>query len=180
MLYPYYTDPDIEKATVVYPLREGSIFLAQKKQNIHTKKGEELTKSAVLNGWGGKQELTDSSIYATAVRELWEESTIQAKEEDLVPVGRLYFFWPGNTSGIPNMIVTFFFLYIWEGELKETEWMGEPLMFSYDAIPYDRLFKADRKFLPKFLAGEKFVADVFFDQKDENGLPVMILKDEAL
>ena len=153
-------------ATVVYLITNDSICLAQKKQSIHTK-SKELKKSKMTwNGYGGKREKEDVSVRDTAVRELFEESTVVTYPENLVPAGKLNFFWEGNKTKIADMEVYFFFCGTWQGTPVETDAMGAPHFFEIGAIPYDDMMENDRNFLPKMLNNEKVVADVFFVEKD--------------
>ena len=170
-----------EIATVIYLLKESKICLAQKKRHIHTKDGKELDKSkATWNGYGGKREDEDASIRDTAIRELYDECGVKADLHNLIPAGRLRFFWPDNDSETPNMDVYFFFLATWEGEPIETDEMDKPIFFTMDNIPYHEMLPADKIFLPMMLANKKVVADVFFGKKDENGLPLFVIRDEEL
>lgn len=170
-----------EIATVVFLLDNNRIVLAPKKQDVHKKGGESLSESVrTLNGYGGKKEEGDASIRDTAIRELEEESTVQAKPENLLPAGRLRFYWPHNSSPSPDMDVYFFFLATWVGKPQSTSQMDEPEIFSVEAIPYDRMLPADRLFLPRLLSGEKLVADVYFGKKDAQGLPTMVIAQEEL
>lgn len=166
-----------ERATVVFLKRQdGRICVAPKKGNIHKAKGEELKGSAEkLNGFGGKQKGTQT-ILQTAISELFEESTVVGKEEDLDLVAEINFFWPGNETTQPDMVVYFFFLSIYEGEPKESDEMGAPEWHLPDEFPYARMNKADKYFLPKLFAGEKKVLDIFHGKTHEDGTPFVVDK----
>ena len=172
-----------EVATVVFLITgnvDKKICLAKKKLNVHSKDGKELKNSAMWNGYGGKREEEDVSIRDTAVRELYDESGVVASPRNLLPAGNIRFYWPDNNSDAPNMDVFFFFLATFEGDPKETEEMESPQFFEINKIPFEEMLPADRIFLPRMLAGEKVVADVFFGKKDENGLPSFVIKEEEL
>lgn len=170
--------PELTEATVVYLVKEGSVCLAQKKQAIHTKDGKELdTSKLTWNGYGGKREKEDESIEHTAVRELFDEAGVKAHVEDLLPRGKLRFFWPGNETEGANMDVYFYFLEKWEGEPQETNEMGEPLFFKFSDIPYEDMMPNDKTFLPKMINGETPHLDVFFGEKDEHGK--LLIKETA-
>ena len=157
-------------ATVVF-LKDGigRICLAPKKEDIH-KAGEVLVGSRQKwNGYGGKQE-SGETILQTAIRELKDESGVCGKEKDLELIARISFFWPGNETIAPDMVVYFFFLSIFEGEPKEGEReMGTPQFFFPHEIPYHEMMPADKLFLPKLLAGEKIVWDVYLGKKVDGG-----------
>lgn len=159
-----------EHATLVL-LRDkiGRICLAPKKENIH-KKGQELHGSSKKwNGYGGKQE-PGETILETAIRELFDESGVQANKEDLNYVAKLGFFWPGNETSAPDMLVYVFFLSIFAGEPKEgAREMGTPQFFCPNEIPYHDMMPADKLFLPKIISGEKLVWDVYFGKTTPSG-----------
>lgn len=169
-----------ERATVVFlKSPEGRYCGAPKKGNIHKAKGEELKGSAEkLNGYGGKQKHSQT-ILQTAISELYEESTVVGKEDDLELVAQINFFWPDNETTQPDMVVYFFFLSVYEGEPQESEEMGMPEWFSPDEFEfeYTRMNKADRYFLPKLFAGEKIVYDIFHGKTREDGSPLCIDKE---
>lgn len=171
-----------EKATVVYLKGpDGRFCFAPKNGNIHKEKGEELKGSAEkLNGYGGKQEVGET-ILQTAIRELYDESGVIGKEENLELIAKINFFWPGNDTLQPDMVVYFFFLSVYEGEPQETIEMGPPqwlLPSEVDiAIEGNLLNKADKFFLPKLFAGEKKVLDIFHGKKNEDGTPLIIDKE---
>lgn len=155
-------------ATVVLPIDElGRVCLAPKKQNIHTQ-SHELKGSKKWNGYGGKQE-GDETILATAIREFEQESGARGKEEDLELAACISFFWPGNETTLPDMIVYFFFLSAYEGSLKEGTEMGTPEFFFPDEIPYAEMMPADQLFFPRMLMGLKFVWHVHLGKKTKDG-----------
>ena len=156
-------------ATLVY-LRDaqGRICLARKNGNIH-KGGQELKKSKTAwNGYGGKQE-SDETILEAAIRELESESSVVGQEDDLELVGKMSFYWPGNTSTDPDMIVWCFFLLEFVGTPCAGIEMGEPIFFITDEIPYREMLPADQLFLPRFIAGEKLTWDVYLGERDKYG-----------
>lgn len=167
-----------ERATVVFLKRpDGRYCVAPKKGNIHKAKGEELKGSAEkLNGYGGKQE-PGETILQTAINELFQESTVVAKEEDLELVAEINFFWPGNNTPQPDMVVYFFLLSVYEGEPQETTEMGPPQWLFPSEVDYDLLNKADKYFVPKLFAGEKIVYDIFHGKTREDGTPLLIYKE---
>lgn len=167
-------------ATVVYLITEDTVCLARKKQDIHIGK-EKLKKSKhIWTGYGGKREPEDVSVRDTAVRELKQESGVDASPHNLIPAAKIRFFWPGNISKTPNMDVYFFFLGTWTGKPKETKEMGEPKFFKLDAIPYEDMIVNDSYFFPKIIANEKVVADVFLGDEYEGGMKVIEKKEELI
>lgn len=159
-------------ATVVYLVKSDAICLAVKKESIHVGKKKLKKSKRILNGYGGKREDGDVSARDTAIRELKQESGVDASPHNLIPAGRVRFFWHGNTLKSPDMDVYFFFLGTWSGKPKETSEMGKPTFFKLDEIPYGEMMPADRVFLPKMLANEKVLADVYFGDEYEGGIKV--------
>jgi 8-oxo-dGTP diphosphatase len=145
----------------------GRVCLSPKKGNIH-KGGQELENSQKWNGYGGKQE-PGETILETAIRELEQESGVVGKEEDLELVARISFFWPGNETSEPDMVVYFFFLSSFKGMPKEGREMGVPVFFMPHEIPYHEMMPADRLFIPNLLAGEKLVWHVYLGKTTQDG-----------
>lgn len=151
------------QATVVFLVNtEGRIGLAQKKQAIHHDKGEISYSLGLYNGWGGKQEVTDPTILDTAVRELFDESGVIAKKEDLEPVFRAYFYTK-NKEGegfLPFMDVSFYFLRTWQGTPAEGKEMGPAVFFEQENLPYDQMMPADKYLIEQALLGVRGVFEV--------------------
>lgn len=164
----------MKKCTLIFPRRNGTIGLALKKQDIHTSSKSLKESSNTWNGWGGKMDWYDlGCISITACREFWQESRAICFPWGLKPAAQIYFHWPGDKRGEATMHVYIYFLDFWIGKIKEGQEMGPPVFFQPADIPYDCMMKGDRVFLPRLIQGEMFVANLFFDQKDERGLPVM-------
>lgn len=128
--------------TLVFLLAPDRICLAMKKRGFGAGK---------LNGYGGKLE-PGESVAQAAIRELREESEVEAREEDLESVSRFDFSFEGSPE--LELTVHGFILRAWEGEPAETEEMA-PEWFTHDAIPFDRMWVDDRYWLSRILAGER-------------------------
>lgn len=164
----------MKQSTLIIPRQRGQIALALKSM-IHSDGRVLAGSEKKWNGWGGKREWYDLSISITAIREYWQESGAWCFPWDLKLVSRIYFYWPGDLPGHPTMHVYIYFLDSWFGTMKEKEKgkMGPPVFFNPENVPYENMMKGDRVFLPRLLAGEQFVANLYFDRKDTNGLPVL-------
>lgn len=163
----------MKHCTLIFPRKNGKIGLALKGK-IHTG-GKILSGSEKKwNGWGGKMEWYDFFlIWLTAIREFWQESGAFCFPWNLKLVSRINFHWPGDEPGKPTMHVYIYFVDSWTGKIKKGDEMGESVFFSPEEVPYDDMMKGDRVFLPRLIKGERFVANLFFDRKDENGLPIL-------
>lgn len=165
----------MKECTIVIPVRDGTYGLAIKYDDIHTKNKNFDGTKMKWNGWGGKKEWYDFFIIVTAIREFWQESGAFCFPWNLRLAARINFHWPGDEPGKPTMHAYVYFADSWVGTIRSLEKgeMGEPVFFTPAEIPYDNMMKGDRKFLPRLIKGERFVANIYFDQKDEDGLPTM-------
>lgn len=169
-----------KKATVVLLLNEkGELVLARKKQAIH-RDGDEIGYSlGTWNGYGGKMEDADRTIFDTAIRELQDESGVKADKRDLDLVTRVYFYLAKNEGNPePFMEVAFFYLRKWIGDPVEGEEMGPPSFFHRDSIPYDEMMPADKALFLAMFNGERKVYQVTLFGKDI--LPEIVIIDENL
>ncbi len=149
----------MQKATVVLLIdEENRVCLARKKQAIHSELGEISYSLGLYNGYGGKMEEGDESIEDTALRELFDESTVSAQKEDLVHKGTVLFTLVKEGERKPFMEVHFYTLSVWEGEPKESPEMGSPTFFAKTNLPYDEMMPADKVLFEKM-----------FEEKDISG-----------
>jgi 8-oxo-dGTP diphosphatase/8-oxo-dGTP diphosphatase/2-hydroxy-dATP diphosphatase len=171
---------EVKEATVVLlEDGDGKIALARKKQPIHHDSGVIEYSLGRYNGYGGKKEKEDTTIFATAVRELYDESGVIAREADLTLALRVYFSIKGkNELKEPFMIVSFFVLRTWEGIPVEGSEMGPPTFFDRESIPFEEMMPADKLLFEKIFAGEYGVYDVYLPGKHE--APVLEKLDEEL
>jgi hypothetical protein len=126
------------------------------------------------NGYGGKAEPEDVTVAHTAIRELYDESSVRADCVDLIPAGHVLFFWEGNTGSIANMDVSFYFLDVFVGDPQESTEMGSPSWFSPDEIPYDEMMGGDRMLLPRMIAGEYVSGKLYLGEVGADGIPLFV------
>jgi len=138
-------------STICFPVKDNRIFLANKKRGFG---------KGFLNGYGGKKQLEDRSIEDTAVRELMEEGGIIASPEKLEKVAVIDFF-EGETQIFECHI---FFCRDWQGEFFETEEMGMPTSYEIVDLPYERMWDADRVWLPLICSGQKIRARSYYNE----------------
>ena len=152
--------------TLCFPVREdGKILLGRKKRGFGVAK---------WNGFGGKIEAHET-FRQCAVRELWEETGLQAEPGDLELVAFLDFQYV--TAPELNHIGYVYFLHTYEGIPHESEEM-EPRWFKPEEFPYDQMWKGDRTWLPMILADRKIEGTVIFaaNQEDVQSLTVKDVK----
>jgi 8-oxo-dGTP pyrophosphatase MutT (NUDIX family) len=107
-----------------------------------------------FNGPGGKVMPGDKSILERAIRELREESGIKADEKELYKVGQIVF-----RNGDDNPCTVHFFILKRDARrvkamITESDEMKGFAWFSFDNLPFNKMIRGDREFIPRFLAGE--------------------------
>lgn len=130
------------EATLCFIVRGHEVLLAEKQKKIG---------SGLLNGFGGKSEPGDKSLYDTNSRETEEEigiRIINAKK-----VGEITFRNPSTDDELKNMIVNIFIATKWDGEPQETNEMKKVEWYKIADLDYDRFLSADRLFMPQILDG---------------------------
>jgi len=132
-------------STICFPVRDGNNFLALKKRGFG---------AGFLNGYGGKKEAGDSSIEATALREMKEESGVTVQLEDLEKVAVIAFFKAEQQIFECHV----YFCRNWEGDFQETKEMLVAQPYDLTSPPYDKMWDADRVWVPLICAGKKIRA----------------------
>jgi ADP-ribose pyrophosphatase YjhB (NUDIX family) len=110
------------------------------------------------NGYGGKVH-DGETIEAAMVRELEEESGLKAITYRQRAVIEFLFH---GTDLIVEMHI--FEVTNYQGLLTETEEMS-PKWFKKTELPFDKMWPADKEWLPLFLAGKDFTGRAMFDGK---------------
>lgn len=151
-----------KQATVVLLIDEyDRVCLARKKQPIHDGANEISYSLGMYNGYGGKMEVTDSTIYHTAVRECYDESGVIVAIQDLEDAARVYFSKKNDLGEFePFMEVHFFFARVYAGVPREGDEMGEPFFFKQKDIPYTKMMPADRILFEDLFAGKRNIYEV--------------------
>lgn len=136
------TDLDL---TLVYLVKGEEILLAMKKRGF----GE-----GMWNGIGGKVD-KDESVESAMLRECQEE--IEVSPKDYQKMGYLIF--DEHHDNIRKLMhIHIYVCTKWQGEPTETEEM-RPEWFSYQSMPYDLMWPADRLWLPTVLEGNKITGE---------------------
>lgn len=139
------------------------ILLGRKKRGLGAGKA---------NGFGGKCE-DGETFRQCAVRELFEETSLLAKPEDLEPVAILDFQFPYNEEWTHVNYV--YLLRNYEGLPMETEEM-EPFWTSFDKIPYDTMWAGDADWIPRVLNGELLKGKLVFGKNNDGIMQMQITK----
>lgn len=136
--------------TLCFPVDgKGRILLGRKKRGFGFSK---------WNGFGGKIE-PGETYRQCALRELWEETGLSGKEEDLELVGYLDFRFPAAPE--LDHIGYVYFIRRYEGDIMETEEM-KPQWFSLSSLPYEEMWKGDKTWIPLILQGKKIRGTIVF------------------
>ncbi len=134
--------------TLAYLVKENIVCLAMKKRGF----GE-----GNWNGYGRKVEEGESIEVAT-IREIKKESDVQVFEHDLEKVVLADFHFEDGR----HLRVHTFFVRTWKGNPLETDEMS-PSWFTFDQIPYDKMWADDEYWFPRALKGEKLCGEVHFN-----------------
>ena len=113
------------------------------------------------NGTGGKVKEGEKNIDA-AIRETTEEIGVEIKNPE--KFGLFHFTFPHKPEW--NQDVHLFLVKEWQGEPTESEEMM-PKWFSFNEIPYNKMWDDDKLWLPHILKGEKVEADFIFGEGDK-------------
>jgi 8-oxo-dGTP diphosphatase len=135
-------------ATLGIVVGDNALLLGEKK------KGEIGT--GVLSGPGGKLD-PGETLEECLVRETREELEIELDPKSLDLVALIDFY----TGTEVDFRVYVYRTKILSGEIHETADMI-PKWYPLDALPFERMYEADRHWLPKALGGEKFNANVYY------------------
>jgi 8-oxo-dGTP diphosphatase len=147
----------ISQRTICFPISHGEILLGMKLKGFGAGK---------YNGFGGKFDSAkgDKKIEDTAIRELEEESMIQAGVADLEHVAIIDFFFPEKPAY--NQRVFVYLLKNWKGTPTITEEM-DPKSFDINDVPYGKMWDSDKLWLPSLLEGKKFIARFIWKKDHE-------------
>jgi 8-oxo-dGTP pyrophosphatase MutT (NUDIX family) len=115
------------------------------------------------NGFGGK--IADGEdVGDSAVREIREECGLEVDRADLVPAGRLVFYFPFRPEFDHDASV--FRVGRWQGEPRESDEM-QPQWFPIREIPFHRMWQDDAHWLPLVLDGASVEAEFTFADDNE-------------
>ena len=139
------------RSTLIQVLKGNNILLGMKKRGFG--KGK-------YNGFGGKLQ-ENETVKQAAIRELYEESNLIAKEKDIEQIAILLFEFVGDDF---IMEVNVFKTHVYSGNEKESDEM-KPIWFSFDEIPYSQMWADDEFWFPLMFKGKHFFG--FFQFKGQ-------------
>ena len=146
------------------------VQLSERKNKHRKQKKGDVVTYPKLDGYGGhwNPKKGDTTICDTARRKLHKKAGVTAEEKDLILVGVVDVFYPGNISAKPDRRIHYFFLYRYDGKLCETEKMRSPKRFTSSDAPYEHMRPIDQVVLPLILE-EKYVKGSVCLEKDDKG-----------
>lgn len=133
------------------------------------KRGGSEIGEGTLNGPGGKQE-SGETILECLVREVEEEVGIILDPAKAEKVAVITFY----TAGVPDFEVHVYRTSHFTGEPRETESMI-PMWCNVDTLPIHRMLESDRDWFPLVIKGEKFCANVYYQERAKGFLEIKFL-----
>ena len=140
----------MKNATINFLIRDDKVFLSEKKERFG---------KGLLNGYGGKIR-KDENPEEGAVREIKEEGGVTVSPADLEKVAIIDFF----EDNVPIFKCHVFFAGKWTGEFKESKEMAYPQAYDIDKLPLDRMWDADRVWLPIVFSGKKIHGKAYYEK----------------
>ena len=147
--------------TLKNPLRQASLCLLVKDNQILLAKKKRGFGMGKINGIGGKKD-EGETIEETAQRETLEEIGVAIKQFEQVAV--LNFHFPYNIDW--GMQVVTYLVKDWVGEPTESEEVA-PLWFDKDKIPFEKMWTDGKYWLNMVLDGKKIQAQFLFGKNEE-------------
>ncbi|MDD3083602.1 MAG: NUDIX domain-containing protein [Candidatus ainarchaeum sp.] len=132
------------------------VFLADKKNVLLAMKKKGFG-SGKWNGYGGKVEKGETILKA-AIRELKEESGIEAKEKELEFVGKISFVFLEKPEWNQDVHI---FLIKEIRKAIETEEM-KPKIFKKNNLPFKQMWDGDKHWIPIILEKKEIIAKLEF------------------
>jgi len=139
--------------TLIYFVQDQQVLLAMKKRGFGAGK---------WNGIGGKIH-GNESIEQAMIREAQEEvGVIPLKYQKVAEIT-----FDQLVYGKKELNKVFVYISdTWRGYPTESEEMA-PKWFKFSEVPYNKMWDADKIWLPKILAGEKLIGKISFDANDK-------------
>ena len=139
----------MREATLVFPIRSGSVLLGLKKRGFGT---------GLWNGFGGKIE--SESVEEAAIREVEEECGLRIEPGSLDSAGVLEFSLPDIELRVHVFTAKHF-----SGEVLESGEM-KPEWYPFESVPYALMWEDDRHWLPYVLAGKSVAGRFVWEGSD--------------
>jgi mutator protein MutT len=142
----------MRQVTLCLLIKNNQVLLAMKKRGF----GE-----GWWNGTGGKVK-KDESLEEAAIRETKEEISVTPTK--MTKVAIIDFYFQDTEDWNQQMIV--YLVTDWIGEPKESEEM-KPQWFNKNQLPLEKMWPADKIWMPMVLSGKKLKGQVTFNKNKE-------------
>lgn len=144
--------------TLILLIQDNKVLLGKKKHKFAFGK---------RNGPGGKQD-PGETLEECALRELKSESGLSASALDLIKVSEIDFYFSDNPDF--DQTVHTYIIRKYLGEPKEvSDEIGDWQWYSFNELPLDEMWSADRKWLPEILKGKKLKAQFIYFKDEKVG-----------
>lgn len=141
---------DKMRTTLLTLVKDGKILLSQKKRGFG---------AGILNGVGGKIEKGETPVQSL-VREAKEEIGITVKNPQ--DMGMLVF--DEIVKGKRQLVEMYlFYAEDYDGEIIESDEVGNSKWFDINEIPYDKMFEDDEYWLHLVLSGKRVKGTFVYD-----------------
>lgn len=151
---------NLPRSTICYFLRgpkgDEEIFLGEK---VATPKAVRRRIAGRLMSYGGDVEQSDTSIKASLIRELGEESGFSVNEKDLEITAEILI----RDENGPRLILYYLFTRTWTGSPTHFKDILDPRWFSTQPLP-ENILDADKLVLPILLGGKKIKGSLTYDE----------------
>ena len=147
-------------------MRNTSLWIIVKDDKIFLWRKKTWMATGVYNGVGWKQEW-EESIETCMIREAREEIGIDVLEKDLEKVGVMRFYFK-NTPHY-NTETHVYLIHDFSWEIIESDEI-EPHWFQLSNIPYEKMWEADKIWLPEVLAWKRWILYTWYFDKDNGKL----------
>ena len=137
-------------SSICFFIKGNKIYLSNKKRGFG---------QGFLNGYGGKKK-PDETLEMSILRELYDESGINVLFENMDKVAFIDFY-EGDTHIFQCHV---FFINKWQGDFKETEEMAYPELYDRDSLPFDKMWKSYREWLPLVCSGLRIRAKAYYNK----------------
>jgi 8-oxo-dGTP pyrophosphatase MutT (NUDIX family) len=143
-----------------------AIITKREKVLLGLKKGKPLVGAGTLNGPGGHLKFWET-ILMCLMRETWEEVRVVLNPFKVEKVSVITFY----AGGVPDFKVYVYRTNSFIGKPHETKSMI-PDWYDIEPSLFNRMLESDRTWFPQLVQGEKFNANVYYQERAKGFLNI--------